>query len=281
MNAPPSQHLIERAVAVALDEDLGLAGDITSQACIPVDTSSHAVIRARQTGRLSGLAMAREAFRQIDPQVEFATEKEDGDALSGGDVIARISGRARSILAAERVALNYLGRLSGIATAAAAFVEKTRGASAQICCTRKTMPGMRAFEKHAVACGGGANHRFGLFDAILIKDNHIAAAGGVSAALKAAKATAGHLVKVEIEVDTLEQLDEAIDAGADAVLLDNMSTEQLSQAVARAPKHVKLEASGGVTLGTVAAIAKTGVDYISVGAITHSAPNFDFGLDFE
>jgi nicotinate-nucleotide pyrophosphorylase (carboxylating) len=271
--------LIEDAVRRALEEDLGRAGDITTLAIIPAEATATAVIAARKPGVLSGLPLARAAFAVYDPAVRFTAEREDGARLEPADVVARIEGPARSILSSERVALNFLGRLSGIATLADAYVQKVAGTPARIVCTRKTTPGLRAFEKYAVKCGGGANHRYGLDDAVLIKDNHIAVAGGVAQALRAAKAAVGHLVKIEIEVDTLAQLDEVLSEGADVVLLDNMAPDVLCQAVAKIGGRMRTEASGGVNLDTVRAIAETGVDMISVGALTHSASVLDLGLD--
>ncbi|MBY0421367.1 MAG: carboxylating nicotinate-nucleotide diphosphorylase, partial [Parvularculaceae bacterium] len=218
--------------------------------------------------------------RLVDPAIEIAVAKADGARVAAGDVVLSIEGPARGALTAERVALNFLGRLSGVATATAALVDAVAGTRAKIVCTRKTTPGLRAFEKHAVRMGGGVNHRFGLYDAVLIKDNHIAAAGGVAPALRAARASVGHLVKIEIEVDGLSQLEEALAEGAGAVLLDNMTTDELVRAVAINKGRAVLEASGNVTLATVRAIAETGVDVISSGAITHSAPCLDLGLDF-
>lgn len=271
--------LIEDAVRRALDEDLGRAGDITTLATIPAGATARAVIAARRPGVVAGLPVAAAAFRIMDASVGFETALDDGAALRPGDVVARIEGPARSVLSAERVALNFLGRMSGISTLTAAYVARVAHTRARIVCTRKTTPNLRAFEKYAVRCGGGANHRYGLDDAVLIKDNHIAVAGGVRAALRAAKASVGHLVKVEIEVDTLDQLDEVIAEGADVVLLDNMGPDLLREAVRRVAGRMATEASGGVNLDTVAAIADSGVDMISVGALTHSAPVLDLGLD--
>ena len=273
--------LIESSVRAALDEDLGRAGDITSLATIPATTQARAVIAARKAGTIAGLPMAAMAFRLVDPGVRFTALVEDGAAVSPGGIVARIEGPARGILSGERVALNYLGRLSGIATLTALYVARVAHTRARICCTRKTTPGLRAFEKYAVRCGGGMNHRFGLDDAFLIKDNHIAVAGGIVPALRAAKAAAGHLVKIEIEVDTLDQLREVIAEGADVVMLDNMAPPMLREAVALVAGRMRVEASGGVTLDTVRAIAETGVDLISVGALTHSASVLDLGLDVE
>ena len=273
--------LIETAVRSALIEDLGRAGDITSQAIIPAAKLASAVIVARKDGVLCGIGFAETAFRLTDPALKVSMLKQDGDVLSEGDVICRISGRARGLLSAERVALNYLGHLSGVASLTAKFVNEVRHTKARIADTRKTTPGLRAFQKYAVRCGGGMNHRFGLDDAVLIKDNHIAVAGGVGPALRAAKAAVGHLVKIEIEVDTLAQLSEVIAEGADVVLLDNMSNEQLRQAVALVSGKMLCEASGNVNLSNVRAIAETGVDIISSGALTHSVSNLDLGLDIK
>ncbi len=271
--------LIEDAVRAALTEDLGRAGDLTTLATIPAGRQATAVIAARKPGIVAGLPFARAAFRIFDSSVVFNALLEDGASLAPGDIVARISGGARSILSAERVALNYLGRLSGIATLTGRFVDAVAGTNARIVDTRKTTPGLRAFEKYAVRCGGGMNHRYGLDDAILIKDNHIAVAGGVRAALDAAKAVAGHLVKIEIEVDSLAQLEEVLAEGADVVLLDNMEPAMLARAVAMVAGRMKTEASGGVDLSTVRAIAESGVDMISIGALTHSASVLDLGLD--
>lgn len=271
--------LVQDSVRAALIEDLGRVGDITTLATIPAGRMATAVIAARKPGIVAGLPLAREAFRQFDPSVTFDALVEDGDALVPGAVVAKISGAARSILSSERIALNYLGRLSGIATLTARYVDEVAHTAARIVDTRKTTPGLRAFEKYAVRCGGGMNHRYGLDDAILIKDNHIAVAGGIKAALTAAKSVAGHLVKIEIEVDSLSQLEEVLAEGADVVLLDNMGPDQLRQAVAMAGGRVKTEASGGVNLDTVRSIAESGVDMISIGALTHSASVLDLGLD--
>jgi nicotinate-nucleotide pyrophosphorylase (carboxylating) len=281
-NAFLSPLVIEDAVRRALEEDLGRAGDITSAATIPAGTKARATLAARKPGVLAGLACAAEAFHQLDPAIEFHARKRDGDALKAGDVVANIAGDAHAMLTGERVALNFATHLSGIATLTAAFVARVKHTRAKIVCTRKTVPGLRALEKYAVRCGGGMNHRFGLDDAVLIKDNHIAVAGGVAAALKAARAAAGHLVKVEIEVDSLDQLAEVLKTGgADVALLDNMDTAAMKRAVEMVSGKISLEASGGVNLDTVAAIAETGVDMISVGALTHSAPALDLGLDIE
>src|SRR6202790_2566074 len=273
---------IEAAVMRALEEDLGRAGDITSIATVPEDTTGRAVLVARKAGVIAGLPLVATAFRRLSPQIEIAPQARDGAAIKAGTKLMTISGNARAILGAERVALNFLGHLSGIATATAAFVERIAHTKARVICTRKTTPGLRALEKYAVRCGGGYNHRFGLDDAMLIKDNHIAVAGGIRAVLERARGLAGHLVKIEIEVDTLDQLREVIDTGlADAVLLDNMDIADLAEAVKLAKGRVVLEASGGVTQSSVAKIAATGVDYVSCGALTHSAPNFDVALDID
>ncbi|MBB98003.1 MAG: nicotinate-nucleotide diphosphorylase (carboxylating) [Rhodobacteraceae bacterium] len=273
--------MVEDAVRAALLEDWGRAGDITAQATLGPDTRARAVIAARQPGVLAGLDLAATAFRLADPSISVEMHLEDGARLTPGDVAMRIIGPARGVLSAERVALNFLGHLSGVASATARFADLVAHTKASIVCTRKTTPGLRAFEKYAVRCGGGSNHRFGLDDAILIKDNHIAVAGGVRAAIEAARAFAGHLVKIEVEVDTLAQLEEALAARPDVVMLDNMAPDTLRKAVAMAGGAVTLEASGGVNLDSVAAIAETGVDLISVGWITHSAPVLDLGLDIE
>lgn len=279
------QLMIDDAVHAALLEDWGRAGDITSQATIGAGVTARAVIAARKPGALAGIRLAETAFRLTSPDLKVKVLKTDGARLSPKDIVARIEGPARALLSAERVALNYLGHLSGIASATARFAEAIAHTKARIVCTRKTTPGLRAFEKYAVRCGGGMNHRFGLDDAILIKDNHIAVAGGVTAAITAAKAFAGHLVKIEVEVDTLDQLREAIPAAPDVIMLDNMSPDRLAEAVAivraAAGDQIKLEASGGIELDTVRAVAETGVDLISSGWITHSAPVLDLGLDIE
>ena len=277
--APLDRIAVVRAVEAALAEDLGRAGDVTSAATIPADARTRVAIVARKPGRLAGLQLAEAAFRAVEPAIVFTPERVDGDRLDPGAVVARIEGPARALLTGERTALNFLGHLSGVATLTATFADRIAHTRAKVCDTRKTTPGLRVFEKYAVRCGGGANHRFGLDDAILIKDNHIAVAGGVEAALRAAKTHAGHLVKIEIEVDTLEQLDRVIAEGADAVLLDNMQPAMLREAVARVAGRMITEASGTVSLETVAAIAESGVDLISVGRITHSAPTLDLGLD--
>lgn len=272
--------IVEDAVSRALKEDFGGAGDITTNATIPADAKAKAVIAARKPGTIAGVDAALAAFRLVDPAIRVSIEKDDGARVQKGDVILAIEGPARGVLSAERVALNFMGHLSGVATATAALVDAVQGTNAKIVCTRKTTPGLRAFEKHAVRCGGGHNHRFGLYDAVMIKDNHIAAAGGIAKALAAARAAVGHMVKIEIEVDGLAQLEEALSHGADVVLLDNMAPADLKRAVGINKGRAMLEASGNVTIETVRAIAATGVDVISSGWITHSAPNLDLGLDF-
>ncbi|MCE8000844.1 MAG: carboxylating nicotinate-nucleotide diphosphorylase [Rhodobiaceae bacterium] len=278
---PLPSFLVEEKVRAALAEDLGDAGDITSQSTVPADTRSRVVLRAREDGCIAGLDAARAAFREMDPGLRISVQAPDGSVVAPGDVIAAIEGNARAIVTGERVALNFLGHLSGIATATRKFVDAVAGTNTRICCTRKTTPGLRAFEKYAVRAGGGVNHRFGLYDAILIKDNHIAMAGGIADAIRGARAKAGHLVRIEIEVDTLDQLKEALDIGVEAVLLDNMPPGVLREAVTINQGRAALEASGGITLDTAASVAATGVDYISVGWLTHSAPCLDIGLDYE
>lgn len=286
MTAPSSSfatllpNLVLAAVRNALEEDLGLSGDITTDATVSPDARTVALLAARKPGIVSGLALAEAAFRELDPECAFRIEIEDGSAVAAGGTIARISGNARAILTAERVALNFMGRMCGIATLTRRYVDAVAATSARIVDTRKTTPGLRAFEKYAVRCGGGHNHRFGLFDAVLIKDNHIVAAGGIEAAIKAAKATAGHMTKIEVEVDTLDQLEVVMRDKIDCVLLDNMAPAELRKAVAIVAGRCLTEASGGVNLDTVRDIAASGVDMISVGALTHSAPVLDLGLDF-
>ena len=272
--------LVEEAARAALKEDLGRAGDITTIATIPEGATARAVLVARKPGVLAGLPLAEAAFRILDATIEIAAEKNDGDRLASGAVIARIGGPARPILSAERIALNFLSHLSGIATATATLADAVAHTGALICDTRKTTPGLRAFEKYAVRCGGGVNHRFGLDDAMLIKDNHIAVAGGVAAAIRHARAFAGHLVKIEVEIDDLDQIEEALSAGPDVIMLDNMEPAKLRRAVAMIAGRAITEASGNVTLETIRAIAETGVDRISSGWITHSAPALDVALDF-
>jgi nicotinate-nucleotide pyrophosphorylase (carboxylating) len=277
---PPLYPLLyEELVRRALAEDLGRAGDLTTDAIVPPGLDAEARLVARAAGRIAGVEPALAAFRLLDPAVAAEVALPDGSDAAAGATIATVRGPARAILAAERTALNFLGRLSGVATATRGLVAAVAGHRARIVCTRKTTPGLRALEKYAVRAGGGGNHRFGLDDAVLIKDNHRALAGGVRPAVERARAAVGHLVKVEVEVDTLDQLDEALAAGADAVLLDNMPLDVLRRAVERARGRAITEASGGITPGTAAAVAATGVDLISVGWLTHSAPALDVALD--
>src|SRR5215813_2005776 len=273
---------IDEAVHRALDEDLGRAGDVTSIATIPEDTPARAILVARQPGVIAGLPLAVATFQKLSADIRIEAHERDGAVVAKGLHVLTINGPARAVLAGERTALNFVGRLSGIATLTADYVRHTAGTKLRICCTRKTTPGLRALEKYAVRCGGGFNHRFGLDDAILIKDNHVAVAGGVRPVLERARSHVGHLVKIEIEVDTLAQLREVLETGlADVVLLDNMDIATLTEAVELARGRVVLEASGGVTLQTIAKIAATGVDYVSSGALTHSAPNFDVAIDID
>ncbi|MGO8844232.1 MAG: carboxylating nicotinate-nucleotide diphosphorylase [Methylocella sp.] len=278
---PLRRILIEPLVRGALLEDLGRAGDLTTDSIVPVEVLARAALVARESGVVAGLDLAKLAFALIDPEIAVEIAANDGSVVAPGAVIARISGPARGILTAERTALNFLGHLSGIASVTASIVAAVQGTKAKIVCTRKTTPGLRAVEKYAVRAGGGANHRFGLDDALLIKDNHVAIAGGVVPALRRARAGVGHLVKIEVEVDTLDQLREALGEGADAVLLDNMSLEMLAKAVAIVDGRAITEASGRVTPKSAPSIAATGVDLISIGWLTHSAPVLDIGLDFE
>jgi nicotinate-nucleotide pyrophosphorylase (carboxylating) len=279
MIAPPPDILIAPVVRLALAEDLGRAGDVTAQACIDADAVLRARFVARKPGVVAGLDCARLAILELDPGAAFVFLAADGQAVAAGQAAAKVEANARALLSAERTALNLLGRLSGVATLTRAYVDAVAGTQARIADTRKTTPGLRHLEKYAVRCGGGVNHRFGLDDAILIKDNHIAACGGVGEAVRRARAAAGHLTKVEVEVDGLDQLEEALAHGPDVVMLDNFSLADLRRAVARTAGRAVLEASGGVSLETVAAIAATGVDVISVGALTHSASVLDIGLD--
>ncbi|CAN7469914.1 carboxylating nicotinate-nucleotide diphosphorylase [Pararhizobium sp. LjRoot235] len=285
--------MAEEHVRAALLEDLGRAGDITTYATIAPDRTATAEMNARETGVVAGMELARAAFRLIDPAIRFDALVADGDRVHPGTVLARISGPARGLLSAERVALNFLMHLGGIATYTSTFATEIAHTRARVCCTRKTIPGMRALEKYAVRLGGGSNHRYGLDDAILIKDNHIAVSGGVASAVNAARAYCGHLVKIEVEVDGLEQMREALTAGPDVILLDNMGPDLLSEAVAvnvahwqlsadayaADPRRTRLEASGNVNFQTIRAIAETGVDYISTSKITMAAPTLDIGLD--
>jgi len=276
--------LIEPVVRMALAEDLGRAGDVTAMACIPENARMKAAFAARKPGVLAGIDCVQMAVLAMDPKASVDLRLRDGDAFDAGAVLAVVEADARAFLSAERTALNLVGRLSGVATLTRTYVEAVAGTNARIADTRKTTPGLRALEKHAVACGGGINHRFGLDDAILIKDNHVAVCGGVAEAVRRARAFAPHLMKVEVEVDGLDQLDAVlalIDEGAapDVIMLDNFSLDDLRAAVARVAGRIVLEASGGVDLTTVRGIAETGVDVISVGALTHSAPVLDIGLD--
>ncbi len=273
---------IDEAVVRALDEDLGRAGDVTSIATIPPTVHAHAILVARQAGVIAGLPLAVATFQRLSADINIQAHVHDGNAVAKGVHVLTISGPARAVLAGERTALNFVGRLSGIATLTSDFIRHAGVTKMRVCCTRKTTPGLRALEKYAVRCGGGFNHRFGLDDAILIKDNHIAVAGGVKAVLQRARAHAGHLVKVEIEVDTLDQLREVLATNlADVVMLDNMDIATLNEAVKITAGRVVLEVSGGVSLATIGEIARTGVDYASAGALTHSAPNFDVALDID
>lgn len=273
---------IEKVVRAALEEDLGHGRDITSECLIPLSEQATGTLVAREDGILCGLMLALSAFSLTDIDFDMTVHKQDGDELQAGDVIAEITGPARALLTAERVALNFLTHLSGISTLTNTYVKTIEGTGAEICDTRKTIPGLRMFQKYAVSIGGGANHRFGLDDAILIKDNHIAIAGGISQSLDQAHMLAGHMVKIEIEVDTLEQLEEVLENGkANVVMLDNMKPDMLKKAVEMVDGSMAIEASGGVNLNTVRAIAETGVHYISVGALTHSAPSLDIALDIQ
>ncbi|QCI67586.1 carboxylating nicotinate-nucleotide diphosphorylase [Phreatobacter stygius] len=278
--APLATVLFEPLVRAALLEDLGRAGDITTDAVVPPDLIATLTLTARQPGVVAGLDPARLAFQLIEPGSAMAVERPDGSPVAAGQVIASVSGPARGLLTAERTALNLICHLSGVATATASVVAAIAGHKAQVVCTRKTMPGLRALQKYAVRAGGGANHRFGLDDAVLIKDNHVALAGGIRPAIERARAGVGHLVKIEIEVDTLAQLDEVLALGVDAVLLDNMGVEDLTRAVAMVGGRAITEASGRVTPASGPAIAATGVDLISIGWLTHSAPVLDIGLDY-
>ncbi|RRN67843.1 carboxylating nicotinate-nucleotide diphosphorylase [Agrobacterium deltaense] len=279
--SPLPRLIIEPLVRNAILEDLGLAGDITSAAVIPADHRSVVVMAAREPGVIAGLDAAELAFQLVDPAIAMKRHVQDGAAVTPGDIIATIEGPSRGLLTAERTALNFLGHLSGIASVTAKIAAAIAGTKASVACTRKTTPGLRALEKYAVRAGGGMNHRFALYDAVLIKDNHIAVAGGVGDAIRRARQGVGHLVKIEVEVDTLAQLREVMDEGVDAVLLDNMTPEQLREAVGIVAGRAITEASGRINPQTAAAIAATGIDLISVGWLTHSAPVLDIGLDFQ
>lgn len=271
--------MLEPIVRAALLEDLGRAGDVTSNAIVPADIIASTHLVAREAGVLAGIDLARLAFTLMDSGLRFDAHMQDGQSLEAGSLIATVTGPARSMLSAERIALNFLGHLSGVATATASIADAIRPWGTRVTCTRKTLPGLRALQKYAVRVGGGSNHRFGLDDAVLIKDNHVAFAGGIQPAVDSARAAVGHLVKIELEVDTLEQLDEALELGVDVVLLDNMSIPTLSDAVVRARGRAVTEASGRITPETAAQVAATGVDLIAVGWLTHSVKVLDIGLD--
>jgi nicotinate-nucleotide pyrophosphorylase (carboxylating) len=277
--APLPRILTEPLVREALLEDLGRAGDITTDAIVPRDLMTKTVMAARQEGVVAGLDLAALAFSLIDPTIRFEAVAEDGAAVAPGSSVAIVEGPARGMLTAERVALNFVSRMSGVASATAKLAAAVKHTKSRIVCTRKTTPLLRAIEKYAVRAGGGSNHRFGLDDAVLIKDNHVAVAGSVAEAIRRARAYVGHLVKIEVEIDSLAQLEEALGAGVDAILLDNMSLEDLKRGVAMIDGRAVSEASGRVTPQTAGAIAQTGVDLISVGWLTHSAPILDIGLD--
>ena len=272
--------LLRPLVEAALTEDLGRRGDVTSQATIPADMQAQLQIKARQAGVICGMDLARLAFDMVDMQIGFDAQVADGEMVEAGTVLATVRGNARHLLTAERTALNFMTHLSGIATATRQIVDSVAAYPAQITCTRKTIPGLRTVQKYAVRCGGGRNHRLGLDDAILIKDNHIAIAGDIATAIKQAQDFAGHLIPIEVEVDTLAQLAQALDAGASLVLLDNMTPDVLAQAVAMCQGRAKTEASGGITPETVQAVAQAGVDFIAMGYLTHSTTALDIGLDF-
>lgn len=278
--APLSSFIIEPLVRMALAEDLGRAGDITSDSTVPEAARAAVVIAAREEGRIAGMDIAEAAFRMVDPSLKITRLIREGADVKKGDEVMRVEGRARSILTAERVALNFMGHMSGVATLTLRMVRAVGNHKAKIAATRKTLPGLRAVQKYAVMVGGGIPHRYGLDDAVLIKDNHIAMSGGVRYAIRNAKAHIGHTVKIEVEVDTLDQLAEVLEEGVDIVMLDNMTNAQMKQAVEMVGGRAVIEASGGVTLARIPEIAATGVDLISSGAVTHSAPNFDVGLDY-
>lgn len=279
--APLSSFVIEPLVRMALAEDLGRAGDITSDSTVPESTRAVVVIAAREEGRIAGMDIAEAAFRMVDPTLVITRLIREGADVKKGDEVMKVEGRARSILTAERVALNFMGHMSGVATLTLKMVRAVGNHKAKIAATRKTLPGLRAVQKYAAMIGGGIPHRYGLDDAVLIKDNHIAMAGGVRAAIRGAKTHIGHTVKIEVEVDTLEQLAEVLEEGVDIVMLDNMTPDQMKTAVDMVAGRAVVEASGGVTLARIPDIAAAGVDLISSGAITHSAPNFDVGLDYK
>lgn len=277
--APLPLVILEPLVRATLLEDLGRAGDITSDAVVPVSTRTMTRVVAREAGVLAGIDLARLSFQLMDQNLSFEAILRDGDALEPGSVIAEVRGPARAMLSAERTALNFLGHLSGVATLTSSIAKAIAPYGTKVTCTRKTLPGLRAVQKYAVRIGGGSNHRFGLDDAVLIKDNHVAIAGGITPAVQRARAYIGHLVKIELEVDTLEQLDEALALGVDVILLDNMSTEQLTEAVRRIDGRAISEASGGIAFDSVVDVAKTGVNRIAIGALTHSVKVLDIGLD--
>lgn len=273
--------VVEEAVTAALAEDLGRSGDVTTDATVPADAVASARLVARQAGVVAGLGIVERVFERVDPGIQLEIKAADGDPVEPGSVLAEVRGPARGILIAERTALNFLGHLSGIATATSRLVELVAPYGTKVVDTRKTTPGLRALEKYAVRAGGGANHRFGLDDGVLIKDNHLAVAGSIARAVAAARTSVGHLRKVEVEVENLEQVEEAVAAGADIILLDNMDNEQLREAVKLIDGRAVAEASGGIGLDNAAEIAATGVDLIAVGSITHSAPQLDVALDFD
>lgn len=276
----PHRLTIEPIVRNALLEDLGHGNDVTSENIIPPSAQTTAVMHARERGVVAGAKIAEMVFKMVDPNLETHCYVNSGDTVLKNKELLSIQGSARSILAAERVALNFITHLSGVASATAVYVKEVKGTKAKICCTRKTMPGLRSLQKYAVLAGGGANHRFGLDDAILIKDNHIAIAGGIKAALDNAQNHSGHMMKIEIEVDTLKQLEEVLKhGGADVVMLDNMDVKTLEKAITLIDGKLITEASGGITLDNVSSIANTGVDFISIGALTHSVVGLDIGLD--
>ena len=279
--APLSSFIIEPLVRMALAEDLGRAGDITSDSTVPESARAAVVIAAREDGRIAGMDIAEAAFRMVDPNLTVTRLIREGADVKKGDEVMKVEGRARSILTAERVALNFMGHMSGVATLTLKMVRAVGNHKAKIAATRKTLPGLRAVQKYAVMIGGGIPHRYGLDDAVLIKDNHIAMSGGVRNAIRNAKAHIGHTVKIEVEVDTLDQLAEVLEEGVDIVMLDNMTNDQMRKAVEMASGRAVIEASGGVTLARIPEIAATGIDLISSGAITHSVPNFDVGLDYK
>ncbi len=276
---PPAS--LDRIVLAALEEDIGTAGDITSSTTVTADAQAVAEVVARKSGVMAGLECAARAFALVGEALTIEFLAADGDGVPSGTPVLQISGAARSILTAERTALNFLGHLSGVATETRTLVDAVAHTPARICCTRKTTPGLRALEKYAVRCGGGFNHRFGLGDGLLIKDNHIVAANGVAAAVAEAKAKVGHMVKIEVEVDRIDQIEAALEGGADVIMLDNMDPPAMAEAVKLIDGRATVEASGSITAGTVAAVAESGVDVISVGWITHSAPCLDVGLDFK